>query len=538
MFAVPGWSVSSASLKRQTNETIDVEPEAGGKLKVRGSRKRRRTSGSSAVTKDNVAELWEKVIERKSGAQPGKQGVNALDAQRKTKKKKHDRSVDGLAGLKYASNGMEEEGQEVTAPVAMVETKSKKVKQRRREKNDEGISPHKNATTQDSTSQPTAHQDISPTASKGPGIQLTPLQELMRQKLISARFRHLNQNLYTTSSLDSFRLFQDNPEMFEEYHLGFRRQVAVWPENPVDGYIQELKRRGKIKAPPKRTERRTEDGQKPLPRIEGVCTIADLGCGEAQLARSMEEFTGRLKMRILSYDLSSPNAFVTQADIAHLPLADGSVDVAICCLALMGTNWIEFIEEAYRILRWKGELWVAEIKSRFGRVITPSSSKGRGQAATTLDSDDKKETDDAPDILDENPHRRPDEETDLSAFIHLLQTRGFALVAPAGLDLGGMPAVDTSNKMFVKMKFIKTLQPTKKGKGVMKSVKQDRRGGAGGDSGGVGGVRRGRGGGGGGIRRGRGRGRGVGHANNINDNDDEKKNKEAAVLKPCVYKLR
>ncbi|KAK1826020.1 methyltransferase-domain-containing protein [Podospora conica] len=56
---------------------------------------------------------------------------------------------------------------------------------------------------------------------------------------------------------------------------------------------------------------------------------------------------------------------ITRPDIANLPLADGSVGVAVFCLALVGTNWLCCIEEAYRVLRWKGELWIAEIKSRF-----------------------------------------------------------------------------------------------------------------------------------------------------------------------------
>ncbi|EPS35737.1 hypothetical protein H072_10822, partial [Dactylellina haptotyla CBS 200.50] len=56
------------------------------------------------------------------------------------------------------------------------------------------------------------------TSSKAP--TLTPLQEKMRQKLSGARFRHLNQLLYTTPSQDSLTLFKSQPEMFRDYHAG------------------------------------------------------------------------------------------------------------------------------------------------------------------------------------------------------------------------------------------------------------------------------------------------------------------------------
>ena len=47
-----------------------------------------------------------------------------------------------------------------------------------------------------------------------------------------------------------------------------------------------------------------------------------------------------------------------------MPLESESIDVAIFCLSLMGVNWHEFIKEAYRVLRCKGKLLIAEVKSR------------------------------------------------------------------------------------------------------------------------------------------------------------------------------
>ncbi|RJE16810.1 rRNA processing protein Rrp8 [Aspergillus sclerotialis] len=44
----------------------------------------------------------------------------------------------------------------------------------------------------------------------------------------------------------------------------------------------------------------------------------------------------------------------------------------------MGTNWVSFVEEAWRVLRGdgKGECWVSEVKSRFGRVVRQKSQPG------------------------------------------------------------------------------------------------------------------------------------------------------------------
>jgi ribosomal RNA-processing protein 8 len=72
-------------------------------------------------------------------------------------------------------------------------------------------------------------------------------------------------------------------------------------------------------------------------------------------------------MTVLSFDLVSDGAFVVEADIcAKLPLPgseglglvgereDGEgniVDVVVCALSLMGTNWPGCIREAWRVLK-------------------------------------------------------------------------------------------------------------------------------------------------------------------------------------------
>jgi ubiquinone/menaquinone biosynthesis C-methylase UbiE len=38
------------------------------------------------------------------------------------------------------------------------------------------------------------------------------------------------------------------------------------------------------------------------------------------------------------------------------------VDIAVFCLALMGTDYPSFLEEAHRVLKPQGLLWIAEVR--------------------------------------------------------------------------------------------------------------------------------------------------------------------------------
>lgn len=179
---------------------------------------------------------------------------------------------------------------------------------------------------------------------------LTSLQKGMKDSLEGARFRWINEQLYKSDSVEAVKLMQDSPENFHEYHKGFRHQVHSWPSNPVTHYVEELS------ALPKGT------------------IIADLGCGDAALVR---ELAGK-KQTVISFDLVSDGMYVVEADIcSKIPLpgsepqgsekSDGVgqvVDVVVCALSLMSTNWPNCIREAWRILKPGGILKIAEVASR------------------------------------------------------------------------------------------------------------------------------------------------------------------------------
>eukprot|EP00322_Chrysochromulina_rotalis_P002028 CAMPEP_0115853194 /NCGR_PEP_ID=MMETSP0287-20121206/13379_1 /TAXON_ID=412157 /ORGANISM="Chrysochromulina rotalis, Strain UIO044" /LENGTH=301 /DNA_ID=CAMNT_0003307265 /DNA_START=67 /DNA_END=972 /DNA_ORIENTATION=+ len=160
------------------------------------------------------------------------------------------------------------------------------------------------------------------------------LQSKMSAQLAGAQFRYINEQLYTQPSEDAVALFREEPRLYEVYHEGFRSQAARWPQRPVQliaQWVQATQKASHI--------------------------IADLGCGDAELAASVPH-------HVHSFDLVACNEHVTACDIAHVPLADGSVHVAVFCLALMGSNFADFLREAHRLLKPRGLLKIAEVSSR------------------------------------------------------------------------------------------------------------------------------------------------------------------------------
>ncbi|TAQ90277.1 hypothetical protein B7494_g1399 [Chlorociboria aeruginascens] len=466
MFSVPGWSINPSNLKTQSlqlstpivDASILVTNEADPRISTPSSRKRKHGSGkpkAAEVNSANFASLWETVIE----------GKTKSTSKSKSKDKTVNKGGEDPAPVEESTETSQNAAEE---PGFKERKKQKTLKEKKREKKAAaGVQQIHEIPV--STEIKTAGMVTSPrkttakpAVSSRPTTELTPLQASMRQKLISARFRHLNQTLYTTPSSHSLTLFQENPEMFQEYHQGFRRQVEVWPENPVDTYLLQLKSRGEQRGPQRSKGAHIEDTSTetlvPLPRTGGICRIADLGCGDAMLSQNLQKDLKKLKLQIHSYDLQNPSPIVTKADIADLPLEDNSVDIAILCLALMGTNWIDFIEEAFRILRWKGELWISEIKSRFGRVNAKNkrvehSVGNRKKPDKKMAKKMEEEADDADLMVEVDGQEDSKQETDVSAFVEVLRKRGFAL--------HGDNAVDLSNKMFVKMSFVKGLTPVK-----------------------------------------------------------------------------
>ncbi|KAL1531604.1 25S rRNA (adenine(645)-N(1))-methyltransferase [Salvia divinorum] len=155
----------------------------------------------------------------------------------------------------------------------------------------------------------------------------------MKARLSGGYFRMINEKLYTCSGDEALEYFKEDPSLFNVYHSGYQAQMSLWPEQPNDIIIKWIKDRS--------------------PSL----VVADFGCGDARLARSVQN-------KVHSFDLVSNDPSVIACDMSNTPLASSSVDIAVFCLSLMGTNFPSYIQEANRVLKPQGWLLIAEVKSR------------------------------------------------------------------------------------------------------------------------------------------------------------------------------
>ncbi|XP_019744570.1 ribosomal RNA-processing protein 8 [Hippocampus comes] len=189
----------------------------------------------------------------------------------------------------------------------------------------------------EAVSEEAPREAVSGEAKDATGDRSSRLRLRVERRLEAARFRYINQLLYSSSSGEAKRMFQQDPQAFQIYHRGFTEQVRHWPANPVDAIIAYIHK-------------------KPSSLV-----VADFGCGDCKIALSV-------KNKVHSFDLVATCDLVTVCDMAHVPLPDRSVDIGVFCLSLMGTNLAAFLVEANRVLKKGGVLKIAEVASRFDNV--------------------------------------------------------------------------------------------------------------------------------------------------------------------------
>ena len=126
--------------------------------------------------------------------------------------------------------------------------------------------------TKSSTEEPTSKNERTPssTAIAATGSRSPTLRDKFQARLLGSRFRMLNEDLYTTTSSTAFQRFSEHPELYDQYHAGFRHQVEQWPVNPIDVLVQSITK----------SHQHAKDGK-------GEIIVADFGCGDAELAKQL-----------------------------------------------------------------------------------------------------------------------------------------------------------------------------------------------------------------------------------------------------------
>ncbi|KAG5479969.1 hypothetical protein LSCM1_06388 [Leishmania martiniquensis] len=178
------------------------------------------------------------------------------------------------------------------------------------------------------------------------------LLDHFRERLSASTFRLLNEQVYNGPTALASRLLRDE-STFRDYHTGYHQQLVQWPMNPNTLIVESLlgDRRGRFLA---------NKGKSMPGHIPPSWVVADMGCGEAQIAAALtpKGYT------VHSFDFFALSPLVTVADTTKVPLADKSVDVCVFSLSLMATDYIKSLFEAFRILKPKRLLKIVEVRSR------------------------------------------------------------------------------------------------------------------------------------------------------------------------------
>ena len=136
--------------------------------------------------------------------------------------------------------------------------------------------------------------------------------------------RSINEELdSSTHEDDPTKAFNSSLETFKKYHQVYKERILQWPTDPLDIILNKI-----------------------LKKLPQTSIIADFGCGEAKISASLPN-------KVHSFDIFALNDRVTVCDMSKTPLAKESVDCAVFCLSLMGTEVGKFINEASRILKMK-----------------------------------------------------------------------------------------------------------------------------------------------------------------------------------------
>ena len=168
--------------------------------------------------------------------------------------------------------------------------------------------------------------------------------EEKRQK-IKSEISELHKKYKTMHSNNLHNLFnKDNKKEWKKYHEISKENEYSFPEEaiPRNMIIKELENlQGK---------RRKE--------------IVDLGCGYGEIS---EYFKNNDRFHFNNFDHVSINDNIISRDIRKTELDEFSIDIAIMCLSMWGSNCKDYITEVYRILDNGGTLYIIEPYKRWNK---------------------------------------------------------------------------------------------------------------------------------------------------------------------------
>ncbi len=164
--------------------------------------------------------------------------------------------------------------------------------------------------------------------------------DVQRRQRRYGDFSTMNRTWNQSRSEFTNQRLKSNPEEWAQYHTLYREARKDWAVVPYEDMIRWYQQRSGY-------------------------TIGDFGCGEAKIAEALSD-----QHTVFSFDHVAINDDVTACDMAHVPLDDETLDVAIFSLSLMGANFNDYIQEAYRTLKLDGHVHIIEATSRFSDRVS------------------------------------------------------------------------------------------------------------------------------------------------------------------------
>lgn len=150
-------------------------------------------------------------------------------------------------------------------------------------------------------------------------------EAIERRESIISEFNRVGK---ITNSQRLHKALEREPERWMEYHKARHESMKTWSEIPYEYIASKIKNKNRV--------------------------VADFGCGE-NLMKTFIPYN-----KVYSFDHVAIDDTVIACDMAHTPLDDESIDIAVFSLALWGPNYEDYFKEAYRVLNYDGLMYIAE----------------------------------------------------------------------------------------------------------------------------------------------------------------------------------
>lgn len=150
-------------------------------------------------------------------------------------------------------------------------------------------------------------------------------------------FSEMNKSWSVSRSENTQSRLRNDPSEWYYYHSLYAEKRKEWSEIP---YI--------------------EIAKKIMERPEWV--VADMGCGENLLSKELTN-------KVHAFDYVAIDKDVIACDMSSVPLNSNEVDAVVFCLSLMGSNYLDYLKEAFRIIKPYGNLFICEPKKKIDNRI-------------------------------------------------------------------------------------------------------------------------------------------------------------------------